>query len=155
MTATQTDDDLLIVRNFDAPAALIFRLWTDPAHFRRWIGPKEFECIETAIDLRVGGAYHAVIRSSGTGDSRFSGVYREIEPNRRLVFTFAWHEGPAAGVETLVTILLEERDGRTTQTFHQAPFLKAEHRDSHRGGWNSTFDRLADYAITQRRQDQR
>ena len=74
-------------------------------------------------------------------------MYREIEPGRRLVFTFAWdNDGPSAGVETLVTITFRERGGRTEQTFHQAPFLDSERRDSHVGGWNQAFDKQQAYA---------
>lgn len=71
-----------------------------------------------------------------------SGVYREIVPGRRLVFTFAWDEGP----ETLVTIDFKALDGgRTRQTFHQTPFETVETRDSHVGGWASAFDCEAGY----------
>ena len=63
-----------------------------------------------------------MIKSPRNGENRFGGVYREIEQDRRLVFTFAWdNDGPSAGVEILVTITFEERDGKTIQTFHQRP----------------------------------
>lgn len=146
MSATQAEHDLLIVRTFDAPAALVFRLWSEPEHFRRWMGPDGFQCEDVEMDFRVGGAYRGLIRSPRTGESHFAGTYRDIEPGRRIVFSFAWREGPSAGIETIVSVLLEERDGRTTQTFHQTPFLSAERRDLHRHGWNGTFDRLGTYA---------
>jgi uncharacterized protein YndB with AHSA1/START domain len=143
MTATLANDELLITRTFDAPAALIFSLWSKPEHFKRWMGPQGFDCPLAEFDFRVGGAYRGLIRSAESGDSAFGGVYREIVPNRRLVFTFAWNNtGPSAGVETLVTITFAERDGRTTQTFHQTPFLTVEARDRHVAGWSSSFDKL-------------
>jgi uncharacterized protein YndB with AHSA1/START domain len=153
MSATHAGDDLLIVRTFDAPASLIFSLWSQPEHFRRWMGPKGFECAVADIDFRVGGSYRAMIRSPEQGDNWFGGTYRAIEPNRRIVFTFAWDGGPSAGVETTISIVLEEKDGRTTQIFHQAPFLSAERRDSHRGGWTSAFEKLAAYADAASRED--
>ena len=71
----------------------------------------------------------------------------EIVENKRLVCTFTWdNDGPSAGVETLVTITFEEKGGKTVQTFHQRPFLNVERRDSHVGGWTSSFDKLAAYA---------
>jgi len=147
MSAELAQDDLVIRRTFDAPAALVFALWSDPEHMRRWMGPSGFDCPEVEIDFRVDGAYRALIRSAEHGDQWFGGVYREIEPGRRLVFTFTWdNNGPSAGVETLVTITFEERDGRTVQTFHQTGFLNAERRDQHLGGWNSTFDKQQTYA---------
>ena len=137
------DDELLITRTFDAPPSVVFALWSSAEHMKRWMGPRNFICPEAMIDFRVGGTYRAMIRSDEHGESWFSGVYREIVANERLVFTFTW-EGEAR--ETLVTITLEERDGKTVQTFHQAPFDNIESRDSHVGGWNEAFDKEAVYA---------
>jgi uncharacterized protein YndB with AHSA1/START domain len=147
MSAELADDELLITRTFDAPASLMFALWSEPGHFKRWMGPEDFTCPVCEIDFRVGGKYRALIFSEETGDSWFSGVYREIVPNKRLVFTFTWNNtGPSADVETLITITFAEHDGKTVQTFHQTPFLNVERRDSHVGGWTSAFDKQAAYA---------
>ena len=141
------DDELLIVRKFAAPASLVFALWSSAEHLKRWMGPKNFTCPEASIDFRVGGAYRAMIKSVEHGESWFSGVYREIVQDKRLVFTFSWdNEGPSTGLETLVTITFEERDGSTVQTFHQAPFRTVERRDSHVGGWIEAFDKEQAYA---------
>ena len=149
MAAKVAADELLITRTFDAPPAVVFALWSDPNHFKQWMGPQGFDCLEAEIDFRIGGAYRAMIKSDEYGESWFGGVYREIERNRRLVFTFAWdNDGPSAGVETLVTITFEERDGKTVQTFHQRPFTSVERRDSHVGGWSEAFDKLGTYAAT-------
>lgn len=148
MSATLADDELLITRTFDAPVSLVFSMWSDPEHFRRWMGPEGFECPAAEIDFRVGGAYRSMIKSDEYGENPFGGVYREIVPNRKLVFTFAWdNDGPAAGVETIVTILFEERGGKTVQTFHQTPFTTVERRDSHVGGWSSAFDKQTAYVL--------
>lgn len=147
MNPRLADDELLITRTFDAPASVLFALWTQPGHMKRWMGPSDFSCPEAEIDFRVGGSYRGLITSPDHGENWFGGVYREIEQDKRLVFTFAWdNDGPSAGVETLVTITFEERDGKTVQTFHQRPFLNVERRDSHVGGWTSAFDKLAAYA---------
>jgi uncharacterized protein YndB with AHSA1/START domain len=147
MAARLRDDELLITRTFDAPASVLFALWSEPEHLKRWMGPGDFTCPEAQIDFRVGGAYRAMIKSAEHGENWFGGVYREIERNRRLVFTFAWdNDGPSAGIETLVTITFEERDGRTVQTFHQRPFRDVARRDSHVGGWTEAFDKLGSYA---------
>ena len=145
MSARLADDELLITRLFDAPASLLFALWSKPEHMKRWMGPGNFTCPEASIDFRVGGLYRGMITSPEYGDNWFGGVYREIEQDRRIVFTFTWDGGPAAGVETLVTITFDERNGKTVQTFHQRPFLNVERRDSHVGGWNGAFDKLEAY----------
>jgi uncharacterized protein YndB with AHSA1/START domain len=96
------------------------------------MGPANFTCPEVQIDFRVGGACRVVITSPEDGESRFSGVYLEIERDKRIVFTFAWdNDGPSAGVEMLT---FEEHDGKTIQTFHQRPFLNVERRDRHVNG---------------------
>ena len=146
MTPRTFSPDLTIVRTFDAPAALVFAMWRDPEHFASWIGPEGFVCPVVEIDFRVGGAYRALIVSESAGENWFGGVYHEIVADKRLVFTFTWqNSGPSAGVETLITLTFEEGDGLTTQTFHQAPFLNEERRDSHREGWISAFKKLSAY----------
>ncbi len=150
MSAQLADDELLITRDFDAPASLLFTLWSDPHHFRHWMGPEGFDCPEVEIDFRVGGRYRGMIRSKDHGDNWFGGEYREIERPTRLVFTWKWDTGPSGEVETLVTITFREHgDGMTTMTFHQSPFISVARRDSHIGGWNSLFNKLAVYAAEQ------
>lgn len=142
------DDELYIVRAFDAPLALVFRLWEDTEHRARWWGPKEFACTHLSQDFRVGGAWRACISSKEYGDSWQGGVFREIERDRRLVFTFTWDAGPAAGVETVVTVTFAEQNGMTIQTFHQTPFTSVERRDNHVTGWSSLLDRQQRYVET-------
>lgn len=150
MSATLADDELLITRDFDAPASLLFSLWTDVNHFAKWMGPEGFTCEEASIDFRIGGKYRGMIRSKDHGDSWFGGEYREIDPPTRLVFTWMWDTGPSGEVETLITITFREQgDGRTTMTFHQSPFISVERRNAHVGGWNSLFNKLAAYATKQ------
>ena len=142
------DNELLIVRTFDAPPPVVFALWSKVEHLKRWMGPKKFTCPHATIDFRVGGAFRAMIKSAEHGENWFGGVYREIVQDKRLVFTFTWdNDGPSAGIETLVTITFEERDdGKTVQTLHQAPFRNAERRDRHVSGWSEAFDKQAVYA---------
>ena len=141
------DNELLIIRTFDAPPSVVFALWSSAEHMKRWMGPKNFTCPEAIIDFRVGGSYRAMITSAEHGENWFGGVYREIVRDKRLVFTFTWdNDGPSSGIETLVTITFQERDGKTVQTFHQTPFRNVERRDAHVGGWSQTFDKQAAYA---------
>jgi uncharacterized protein YndB with AHSA1/START domain len=147
MSASLAADELRITRTFDAPASVLFAMWSEPRHMKCWMGPANFTCPEVQIDFRIGGTFRAMIKSAEHGENWFGGVYREIEQDRRLVFTFAWdNDGPSAGIETLVTITFEERDGKTVQTFHQRPFLNVERRDSHVRGWSGAFDKQQAYA---------
>ena len=122
MSARLADDELLITRIFDAPASLVFALWSKPEHMKRWMGPANFTCPEVKIDFRVGGTYRAMITSPAHGENWFGGVYREIVENKRLVFTFTWdNDGPSAGVETLVTITWKRRAARRSRPSTKGP----------------------------------
>ena len=148
------DDELRITRTFDAPVALVFRIWEERERCIRWWGPKNFTCTHLEQDFRPGGTWRACIVSEAYGESWMGGRFREIERDRRIVFTFAWEDGrDQPGGETLVTVTFAEKDGKTVQTFHQAPFLHVEARDSHIEGWNECFDRQAAYAEAEARGD--
>lgn len=139
------DDELLIVREFDAPVALVFRLWEDRHHMLRWWGPEEFTTVELDWELTPGRRWGGAMTSRHYGLSRFAGIIREIERNRRIVFTFQWDEASGRDRDTLVTVTFTEQDGRTIQTFHQTPFSTVAIRDSHVGGWNSLFNKQQIY----------
>ena len=140
------DDELLLIRVFDAPLAVVFHIWERPEHMKEWLGPKNARCTSVDLDFRVGGKWRACIESPEFGASWMGGEYREIEKDKRIVFTFAWDDGrdqPSVG--TLVTVTFSEQHGKTIQSFHQTPFVHVEGRDSHMVGWTSCFDRQQTY----------
>lgn len=145
MTALR-DDELLIEREFDAPLALVFRLWESRDHMMRWWGPANFTAVELDWTLAPGRPWHGAMTSKSKGLSRFSGVIREVVREKRIVFTFRWDHEPGRYPETLVTVTFAERNGKTIQIFHQTPFTDVAERDSHIGGWNSLFDKFGVYA---------
>jgi uncharacterized protein YndB with AHSA1/START domain len=142
------DDELFITRVFKAPVSLVFRIWEDPQHLVRWWGPKGFTCTSFELDFRPGGKWRACIESKRHGPGYSSGEFREIEKEKRIVFTFSWEGGDAgrSGVGTLVTVTFKEMDGNTIQTFHQTPFPNIEGRDSHVIGWSQLLDKEQTYA---------
>ena len=143
--AAAAERELTIRRTFDAPRALVFKAWTEPQHLAQWSCPRGFTSLETTGELRVGGAFAARMRSAQGCDHRLRGVYREIVPPERLVFTHAWIEADGTpGPETIVTVTLAERNGRTEMTFHQGNFASVASRDGHAQGWSSCFERLAE-----------
>jgi uncharacterized protein YndB with AHSA1/START domain len=143
--ATPAERELVITRVLDAPPSLVFRVWTQPEHMVRWLGPKGFTASSCEMDVRPGGAWRACIRSAEGTDHWMQGVYREVVAPERLVFTFAWEDQGAPGHQMLVTVTFAEQDGKTRLTFHQAAFESVESRDYHHGGWSECFDRLEDY----------
>jgi len=112
---TPSDREIAMTRVFDAPARLIFDAWTKPELIKRWLGVRAGWTMEVCeVDLRVGGKYRFLWRSPDM-TMGMGGVYREVVPPVRLVstetFDEAWYEG-----EALDTIVLVERDGKTTVT---------------------------------------
>lgn len=137
--------DLTITRLLDAPRELAFQVWTDPDHLARWWGPAGFSTKSCTVSLAEGGRWRICV-SDGETDLWASGVYHEIVPPERLVFSFAWEEPEGArGHDTLVTIILSDRGGKTEMAFHQAIFETVTERDEHVDGWKPCFDRLATY----------
>jgi len=142
------DNALLITRTFDAPPTLVFKLWSQAQHMRRWLGPKGFTCTHCDIDFRPGGKWLACIESDESGPLWMGGEFREIEPDRRIALTFGDRD-PAANVHpsTEVTVTFNDRgDGTTEQIFRQTGFPSAAFRDSHVVGWNSAFEKAQAYA---------
>jgi uncharacterized protein YndB with AHSA1/START domain len=117
-----TDTQILITREFDAPRRLVFQAWTVPELVERWWYAERGEMTGVEIDLRVGGSWRfAMVMPNGV-EVAFHGEYREIVPDERLVWTEIYEGAPEA--ESLQTMILTERDGRTTMT------VLAEHANS-------------------------
>ena len=137
--------ELTIRRSFAAPRALVFSAWTEPQHLAQWSCPRGFTFTENRGDLRVGGTFSATMRAPEGSYHRLRGEYREIVPPERLVFTHCWvDEHGNTGPQTLVTVTLTERNGRTEMNFHQGVFESVAARDGHAQGWTSCFERLAE-----------
>lgn len=137
------DEVLEFTREFDAPRALVWRLWRDPEHMVRWHGPEGFWLTACEIDFRVGGKWRRCMSRAADHEHWIYGEYLEIREPERLRFTYI---NDFDEHEMVVTLDFEERDGRTVMHFHQAPFVSVEERDSHGWGWNSGLDLLDAYA---------
>ena len=139
----ETGHALVIERIFDAPPALVFRLWSDPARVKEWWHPHDFEVARFDMDFRPGGRYRFTAVSATSSHSAH-GVYREIVAQQRIVMTFEWEgTGPYAGKETLITIDFEPHGERQTLlTFRQEPFASDAARHSHGQGWHQVLEHL-------------
>jgi uncharacterized protein YndB with AHSA1/START domain len=92
-------------------------------------------------DAYVGGRYRIVVRSPGGEEHDVSGMFREVVPDRKLVFTWAWRSTPER--ESLVTVELKPDGDGTSLTLTHEQFFDEAARDRHRGGWAPILDRLA------------
>ena len=147
------DRVLVIERSFDAPRELVWDAFTKTDHLINWMGPRRHPAVSFEADVRVGGKWRGHLRSlDGSENLWQGGKYLEVERPSRLVYTFQWdqHSEQAETFETIVTILFEDRDGKTLMKFYQSVFNTTSNRDGHVGGWNSAFDRLDEYLAARR-----
>jgi len=154
MTLTlPSDREIVLTRVFDAPRRLVFKAWTRPEHMKHWYGCSTATLRECEIDLRPGGAYRLVQHAGGVNHT-MQGVYREVVPPSRLVYTERYVTEGFTSNESLVTVTFVERDGKTTLTStvqHQS----LEDRDGHlksglERGAAETLDRLEQHLRSMR-----
>lgn len=153
---TPEQRDLIITRTFDAPRDLVWKAWTDPEHVMRWWGPQYFTSPVCKIDLRVGGKYLFCMRAPDGQDYYSTGVYQEIVPPERIVYTdnFADADGnviPASTYgmsdeygETLVTVTFEDAGGKTRMTLRHEGIPAGDMAENTEAGWSTSLDKLAD-----------
>lgn len=146
-----TVPELVITRVFDAPRALVFAAWTEQEHLRNWEGaPMGYTVTTEESDIRVGGRFRVCMHAPDGTDHSLQGVYTEIVPPERLAFTHTWlRRDGTLGVETLVTLSFVAHGSRTEMTLRQTGLDTLASHAGHTRGWNSTFDRLAEYLYQQ------
>ena len=110
------DRTITMTRLFDAPRELVWEAMSRPEHIKEWWGRlgEGYSVPVCEVDLRVGGKWRFVNRTPGHGDVAFSGVYREIAPPSRIVFTEIFDVDMAREHPSLVTTTFTETDGKTT-----------------------------------------
>lgn len=144
--------DLCLVRTLAAPRHLIWACWTDPRHIRHFFVPAPHRVTSVDIDLRVGGRFNTVFEVEGKlMDNR--GVYLEVVPQERLVFTDAYTEGWKPAPEPFMTAILllgDAPEGGTTYTAiarHRTPDSRKAHADmGFLDGWGTVATQLEAYA---------
>jgi uncharacterized protein YndB with AHSA1/START domain len=142
---------LTIERTFRAPAQRVFDAFTSPEVMRRWWhAERDWKTSEAEVDLRVGGEIRVVMGDpKADADYGGGGRYTEIDPPRRLAFTWIWDDDEAATL-MLIEIDFEDRDGVTFVRFTHSGLWDEEAVRSHRGGWNGAFDNLDDALAAER-----
>ncbi|MEP6790017.1 MAG: SRPBCC domain-containing protein [Ramlibacter sp.] len=133
--------ELRLSRHYPAAPEKVWRAWTDPQALSRWFGPGDTESVTRAeLDVRVGGRYHIAFRTTDGEEHDVSGVYEEVEQNRKLVFSWAWKSTPER--VSLVSIELTPVPGGTQLDFVHSRFFDQAARDGHERGWTGTFAKL-------------
>lgn len=137
-----SNDAVKIVRTFDAPRALVWRLWSEPEHRMRWWGPDGMALSALEMDFREGGAWRMVMLHPSGYEHPVSGRFLTIREPEQLSFTYV---NASDGRETVVELSFADADGHTEMRFRQSGLPSEESRRSHGWGWGSTFDLLTHY----------
>jgi uncharacterized protein YndB with AHSA1/START domain len=153
-STTQFANKIVIDRVFNLPVSKVWKAWSEPESSKKWWGPKDFTCPYSTIDFRIGGKYLNCMRSAKGEEFWSTGVYKEIIPYRKLVFTdsFSDPEGDIISpseynmpgewpMELLITVSFEE-DGDKTKMRLQHEGIPDEMYDECIKGWNESFDKL-------------
>lgn len=144
--------DLTFTRKIDAPRALLWECWTTPEHIRQFFVPKPHRITDCEIDLRVGGRFNTTFDVDGK-TVRNEGVYLELIPERRLVFSDSHTEGWKPAADPFLTAIIDfDDDGRggtlyTATARHRSPEARQSHEDmGFFDGWGTVATQLEAHA---------
>jgi uncharacterized protein YndB with AHSA1/START domain len=144
-TQPQQETSLQVKRTFAAPRERVFRAWTDRKEFARWFAPSaDYTTVVTELDPRPGGKYNVEMTHKGGNVHKHGGVYREVKPPEKLVFTWNWQQAPD-GSDTLVTVEFHDLGNSTEIVLTHERFPNAEAREKHNQGWTGCLDQLTKY----------
>jgi len=135
---------VVATRVFDAPRELVYKAWTDPQQLGQWFPPKDFTSPRCEVDPRPGGIFRCDMMGPDGAMFVGKGLFREVVPNERLVFTFAGEEAVPPAI--LVTVLFEAQGNKTKLTMQQTAATVADYEDLLKlgvtEGMNQSFDKL-------------
>lgn len=150
--APTSDRELVLTRLIDAPREKLYRAWTEPALLQQWFAPLPYKTPVAQLDVRPGGASHIVMRAPDGNEMPNHGVYLEVVPNERLVFTDAFTKAWEPSAKPFMTVILtfENEGGKTRYTARVRHWTVAD-RETHekmgfQQGWGQCTDQLATLA---------
>jgi uncharacterized protein YndB with AHSA1/START domain len=136
---------LTLKRRLNAPPEKVYAAWTDPKKITRWFSPSSVKAgtEQATIDARMGGRFRISFTMEAGEYFEVGGVYRELVPSQRLVFSWAWHSTPER--ESQVTVSLKPDGDGTLLTLHHEQLFDQAARDGHERGWTGMLDKLENY----------
>lgn len=140
---TKEPTSLEIKRFIKAPRDRVYAAWTDPAQLKQWFGPEKVQTNELIADARVGGEFRWDITDPDGDKMSVCGEYRELQLNRKIVFTWQWQDDENWEKHlSVVTVELADHEGGTELHLVHEQLPNEKSRDGHTGGWNSALDKL-------------
>lgn len=149
-TIPAADRELLLTRLIDAPRDKVFAAWTTPELMVQWFTPKPWATVSAVTDVRPGGSSLIVMRGPDGTEFPNHGVYLEVVPNERLVFTDAYTEAWKPSDKPFMTVVLtfEDEGGKTRYTARVLHWTAAD-REAHEKmgfheGWGKATEQLCE-----------
>lgn len=153
-TDTLSDRELVLTRLLDAPRENVFRCWTEAELLKQWFAPKSWTTPDATLDVRPGGANRITMRSPEGQDFPNAGVYLEVVPNEKLVFTDAFTSAWVPSQKPFFTAIItfEDEGGKTRYTA-RARHWSVEDKENHEKmgfheGWGQVASQLEEVART-------
>lgn len=132
---------LTLKRRIKASPATLYRAWLEPKGIVQWFGAPGATNFRADVDARVGGRYALKSTDTKGEDMGVSGEYRELIPNEKIVFSWAWQSTPERISQ--VTVTFKPDGAETILTLTHEMFADETARDNHMGGWTFSLDRFA------------
>jgi uncharacterized protein YndB with AHSA1/START domain len=146
--------DLVLEREIDVPAHVLWAAWTRPEHLSKWFAPAPWTIVHCDIDVRPGGKFHLVIRSPEGQDHPTTGCYLEVVENRRLVWTDALLPGYRPSENPFFTaVVTMEPAGNGTRykavAVHRDEATRKKHEEmGFHEGWGQVLEQMVEFART-------
>ena len=140
---TKEKTRLEISRVIEAPRDRVYAAWTDLEQLKQWFGPENVKTRELVADARAGGTFRWDIINSEGEEMTMRGEFRELQPDKKIVFSWQWEDDEIWENHTsVVTVELYDRDGGTELRLTHEQLPNEESRDGHTRGWESALDKL-------------
>jgi uncharacterized protein YndB with AHSA1/START domain len=133
---------LALTRVLAAPRERVFRMLTEPAELAKWWGPHGVTLLAADVDLRADGRYRFVLGPPRGAPFHLSGQFLTVDPAREVSYTFRYDEPTPDDRDTVVRLVLTDRDQGTEVSLTHGTFATRERLDLHRRGWSDSFERL-------------
>ena len=136
---------LTLNRLYPVAPEKVYRAWTDPQALKRWWGPEGEASVSLAeLDVRVGGRFRIVFGGADGNAHEVTGVYKEVVPNRKLVFTWVWPRSTPERA-SVVSIVFRAVGKSTELDFRHEQLFDETVRDNHRRGWSESLVKLEQF----------
>ena len=140
---TKTNEHALrLTRVIAADPKTVFAAWTEVEHMKNWFAPEGMDVPSVEVDLRVGGQFRLTMRNAEGREFIGVGEYREVDPPRRVVYTWDWEQGEYVVGETLITVDFNAVDGGTEVVMRHELLPTEKAAADHTMGWTSCLNRL-------------